>query len=176
MLWDGDVSKNEVNQWFKTTLNSVDNSLYHRINWDFLPGNEPPEKWVINTLDCQEAHEKLAEELKENTAIAAQIISNLKALSNPKEISYELASKTNLSEEEATRIQIRVVSKLSSQPLNIIEKMVKIVLEGQKIPHNLVDFCHKNHFSSQGIIGGNDLNQAVKSGKVDEKKNMPSSY
>ena len=32
-------------------------------------------------------------------AIAAETISNLKALSNPKEISYELASKTNLSEE-----------------------------------------------------------------------------
>ena len=48
--------------------------------------------------------------------------------------------------------------------------MVKIVLEGQKIPHNLVDLCHKNHFSSQGILGGNDFNQAVKSGNVDEKK------
>ena len=121
LLWDGDVSKGEVNQWFKTTLHSVENSLYHRVNWDFLPGNEPPEKWVINKLDCQEAYEKLAEELKEDTAIAAEIISNLKALSNPKEISYQLASKVNLSEEEAEKIQIRVVSKLSSQPLNKIE-------------------------------------------------------
>jgi hypothetical protein len=81
-----------------------------------------------------------------------------------------LASKANLSEEEATRIQIRVVSKLSSQPLKIIEKMVIIVLDGQKIPHNLVHLCHKNHFSSQGILGGNDFIQAVKSRTVDENK------
>ena len=170
LLWDGDVPKGEVNKWLQKNFNSVENSLYYRVNWDFIPGNEPPEKWVINKLDCQEGHEKLAEELKEDTAIAAQIISSLKALGNSKEISHELSSKANLSEEEATRIQIRVVSKLSSQPLKIIEEMVRIVLEGQKIPHNLVDLCHKNYFLSQGILGGNDFNQAVKSGKVDENK------
>ena len=48
--------------------------------------------------------------------------------------------------------------------------MVKIVLEGQKIPHNLVHLCHKNHFSSQDILGGNNFQNAVKSGTVNANK------
>jgi hypothetical protein len=130
LLWDGDVEEKEANQWLKNDLRE---DFHDRVNWGFLSGKEPPEKWVINTLDCSEGHQIFAKELREEPAQAAEIIQQLKALHDPKEIAHKLATITNIDEDEAYRIQVRSISCLSSNPLKTISDAVEKVLNGQSV-------------------------------------------
>ncbi len=130
ILWDGDVQNGEADKWLK---NDLCKNFNHRVNWGFLPGNEPPEQWVINRLDCAEGHQTFATELREHPALAAEIIQQLKTLHDPKEIVRKLATITNIDVDEAYRLQVRAISRLPSNPLKAISEAIEKVLQGQQI-------------------------------------------
>jgi energy-coupling factor transporter ATP-binding protein EcfA2 len=133
LCWDGDVPDSEANAWIEKDL-KFDDNRGEKANWTFFPGSKPPEKWVIDTLNCSEGYKLVAGELNENNVDhAGGIIQSLVAISDPKDISHKLAEIANITQDEAFRIQIKSVSRLPSKPLKSVVDAVTCVLEGRNI-------------------------------------------
>ena len=77
LIWDGEVPRDEVCQYLKQAKDSFKEaagskgSFSQRLNWGFLPGQDPPERWGLSVLDCQEGHELLGHELHASATVAA---------------------------------------------------------------------------------------------------------
>lgn len=136
VLWDGDVGPDEGRRMLdgvglaKETLSS---GAYRRVNWTFLPGSESPERWVVNTLDCEEGHRILSDELGESNAATNEILERLAALEDAHDIGYHLGKTCNITMDEALRSLIRAASRLSFEPLVPIADRVEAVLEGRQV-------------------------------------------
>lgn len=135
LFWDGDVEQRKVNKWLKkeTSDNESLDADWNRINYTKFPGNEPPERWVLDELDNTEGHGLFGRELGCDEGSAAELIEELKALSEHHDVIYDLATKMNIDLEEAPRTLARSVSRLESNPLKPICDAVDAVLNGQNV-------------------------------------------
>jgi len=130
LVWDGDVTQNKAKKWLETE--HLDGNR-DRVNWIIFPGSEPPEKWVLMELDNSEGHELLGKELGCEDHAAAELIEEVRALSDHHEVRHHLARKMNISPEEALTILAKSVSRLSDDPLRSVREAVDAVLNGQHV-------------------------------------------
>ncbi len=141
LVWDGDVSVTDAQQQLrraKLTEESLEERVFERVNWTFLPGGKAPEQWAVEVLDCAEGHELLGTELGESATATAELIERLKALDDAHNIGYELGRTCNIEKNEALRCLVRAVARLSSKPLASVCGAVEAVLEGNYVSGNRV--------------------------------------
>jgi len=151
ILWDGDrKTRADAKKWIKNLVaalksrRDVDilNKFREKVNWVFLPGDDVPETWLINKLNCPEGIVNLTHQLNCGTESEAEIlIDELSAVGEPHNISFELSKKSAIDEDEAQRLLIRSISGMTSKPLEPIYQKVKSVLEGKKIKQKFSDLA-----------------------------------
>ena len=132
IIWDGEVSRDEAKKWLNQDFTN-DMSLLDKVNWAFLPGNEIPERWVINKLDCEEGYNLIAAELMADKTFVTGLIEKLKVERSHHDIFYRAAIECNIDKMEAINIFSRSVSRLSNQPLKSISIALEDVLEGKLV-------------------------------------------
>jgi hypothetical protein len=142
IIWDGEVEKSSAEHWIKNQ--KINTPAKHqidwsRLNWAFLPGNMPPDKWMIEELNCENGYRLLSNELGIAPQEAAGQLERLRGLDEHHDVGYELKQLTNIgcsigSTEEAIRIIARSLRKLESDPLKPIRDAVDSVLNGNKVP------------------------------------------
>lgn len=140
IFWDGDT-RNQAKNWLRDKIKNLishheielNQRLKSKMNWDFLPGNEAPERWLIKTLNSNEGFQALGSQLNCPVSEAEPLVTTLLAMRDPHYIGHELSQRTNLEEEEALQLLARSVASLGSRPLGPIAQTVRDVLANRKI-------------------------------------------
>jgi len=137
LVWDGDVTQKVANEWLKKEKIGLESSSldadWNRINYTKFPGDEPPERWVLDELDNTEGHKLFGRELGCDEGSAAELIEVLKASSEHHNVIYDLKTKMNIDLEEASLTLAKTVSHLSKNPLKPVHEAVNAVLNGQNV-------------------------------------------
>lgn len=133
LVWDGDVTEHEIRTWMRKECNGQYESFEPRINWTLLPGGCPPEKWVVEALNCDEGFELLAYELRQTPASAAGLLEGLRALREIHGVGHQLGKLTNRSAYESSLALARAAARLTSSPLNSIQAEVEAVLNTKRV-------------------------------------------
>jgi hypothetical protein len=133
LVWDGDVKASEINTWMRKDCNGTYEAFSSLINWVSLPGSAPPEKWVVEALNCEDGRQLLSAELQQTAAAAAEIIEQLRSHGEIHHVGYLLSSLTNMTEQESKQILAKTASRLSSSPLKGVRYAVEAVLNKQRV-------------------------------------------
>ena len=70
-----------------------DEAFAPRLNWASLPGASPPERWVVEALNCEAGYQLLGQELRQTPMEAAEIIVRLRSLSEIHQVGRPVGSK-----------------------------------------------------------------------------------
>lgn len=138
LVWDGDVAQKDIKEWLEKEKNILEGQSldvnWNRINYTRFPGNEPPERWVLDELDTPDGHRLFGVELGcNNSGSAAELIEALKALSDHHSVKQHLAEQMHISSEDASLTLAKSVSRLPNNPLKPISDAVDAVLNGQNV-------------------------------------------
>lgn len=132
LIWDGDVTDESVGGQLRE-LNGFAADRSRRISWAFLPGQSPPEKWVLSQLDCEEALSLLAGELRaEDPTCCGGLVSSLQTC-GAHAIAHEMALQTGLPPDQCRRALVRAVARRSDKPLAYLLEVVKGLLDGEPV-------------------------------------------
>ena len=137
IIWDGEVSKEATEQWIKDAKKNtpeIYSMKWERLNWTYIPGGIPPDKWIIKELKCEKGYQLLSDELRISPQEAEDEIERLCGLDEHHSIGFELKQSMNITSEEPIKILARCLRKLDHNPLEPIRIAVQSVLNGQKEP------------------------------------------
>lgn len=129
IFWDGDVAVPQCEKFLdqalsRTRLSEID---AQRISWARLPGEAPPEKWMLSTLSENEwqGAPALADELKVGEYEAIEILKMLKTLDEHHSLTRVLAHEFSMDESEAARCLIRAFLNVSPDSANFIKNKIE---------------------------------------------------
>ncbi len=129
IVWDGDVKnkKGDLKRWIKKIDdNQIDPT---KINITFMPGDQKPEDWILNQLDKEEVVKLLKSELQCNEeAEVRELITQLKSLSNSKDIFFEFSKHYGSDIYESKQILAKSIVGQSEKPLGEIVEDIRSVL------------------------------------------------
>lgn len=60
IIWDGEVSQRDAEGWIKTEKRNTPGIYsinWEKLNWTFIPGDIPPDKWIIEELNCEQGYQ-----------------------------------------------------------------------------------------------------------------------
>ncbi len=133
LVWDGDVTAHEIRTWMKSEFNGTYESFAPRINWTSLPGDCPPERWVVEALNCEDGFRLLADELNQTPASTAELLEGLRSLSEIHDVGRHLGGLTMQSVYDSMRAMAKAASRLPSSPLGAVREAVEAVLNTQQV-------------------------------------------
>jgi predicted ATPase len=121
IVWDGDVSIQEAEQYLKTAKAQIPdvNGIDARLAWSCLPGGESPERWALKVCRAN-GIDGLVREFGLDSDAQALGILNACGSDDVHDIPYELAQATGLKEDDAAQRLVRcavVVAKVELQPV-----------------------------------------------------------
>jgi hypothetical protein len=126
VIWDGDVTENEVTGWLNRNRQHGDKVCY----W-FLPGNIDPELMVVRALDSENGYSAVADELELlSPATARQLVQDLAAVADPHDIPYEAEIKLNRDKYSAFDCLTKCAKSIDGSMFEEIRRCVGAVLDG----------------------------------------------
>jgi hypothetical protein len=131
LVWDGDVTPHEIRTWMKNECNGQYASFESRINLASLPGGCPPEKWVVEALNCEDGFRLLGDELRQTPASTAELLEGLRSLQDVHDVGHQLGKQTNLSAHESSLALARAAARLPFSPLGTVQAKVEAVLNSR---------------------------------------------
>lgn len=138
VIWDGDVTPEYAERWIRNEKRNTPSTYsinWERLNWTFVPGSIPPDKWMVEELNCDQGYQMLSEELRISPQEGKEQVGRLRGLDEHHDVGFELKQSTNIgSSEDAIKILARSLRKLEHDPLKPIRDAVEAVLKGQKVP------------------------------------------
>lgn len=130
VVWDGDVPRCKADKWLKRAgIDKECEDHHERLHYAFLPGDCPPEEWVLRELDCAEGYNAVAEKFRIGTNQAAELISELRAISDVHDIGCIIERKWKIEERDALRYLVECVARLPNDPLSGIRTAVEEALQ-----------------------------------------------
>jgi len=135
LIWDGDVTPNQARSWLEQQKDPRDpqRTLASVVNWTFLPGGCPPEKWLLNVLNSPDGHARLAEEFGVDEHEAQQLLADLGTHPEHHDLGWVISQKWGMEEDEATRRVVQCIARLPDDPLRSIRTAVERVLNGEQV-------------------------------------------
>jgi len=128
LVWDGDVAQSDRNRWLRDLTTAHPN---HDVSWTTLPGGVPPERWVVEALDCPEGHALLAARTRCDRSTVAGWLTQLRALPEHHSIPFEFHRLANQANQElAARDLFAAAADLASSGLSAVATIVQQVLDG----------------------------------------------
>jgi len=124
IVWDGDVNDNEVKKWLDSLDQMTRDELSAKVSRIKLPGELPPERWMLTQLDTDEGCQLLAEELNEDVPTTKAFLGMLSTMTAFHSLSYELAERTGLDEKAVLRSLTRSIGRLSTDPLAPLREQI----------------------------------------------------
>lgn len=124
IIWDGDVNSNEVKKWLDSLDQITRDELSARVSRIKLPGELPPERWMLAQLETDEGCQLLAEELNEDPPTTKAFLGMLSTMTAFHSLSYELAERTGLDEKAVLRSLTRSIGRLSTDPLAPLREQI----------------------------------------------------
>jgi hypothetical protein len=124
IVWDGDVNDNEVKKWLDSLDQMTRDELSAKVSRIKLPGELPPERWMLTQLDTDEGCQLLAEELNEDVLTTKAFRGMLSTMPAFHSLSYELAERTGLDEKAVLRSLTRSIGRLSTDPLAPLREQI----------------------------------------------------
>jgi len=124
IVWDGDVNYNEVKKWLDSLDQITRDELSAKVSRIKLPGELPPERWMLTQLDTDEGCQLLAEELNEDVPTTKAFLGMLSTMTAFHSLSYELAERTGLDEKAVLRSLTRSIGRLSTDPLEPLREQL----------------------------------------------------
>lgn len=125
IVWDGDVTGEEVADWLKKFDQSTKDELVAKVSFLSLPGTEPPERWIVSQLSTDEGCTQLANEINEDEMTVRTFLGMLTTMSAFHSVSYELAKKTSLDKASVQSALIKTVNRLSTHPLDSLKSLLE---------------------------------------------------
>jgi hypothetical protein len=125
VIWDGDVTNVEIAKWLKSLDDDVRNELSKKVSFLKLPGTEPPERWILSQLSTDEGCSEFAQELNEQEMTTRGFLSMLSTMSEFHSFQHDLAQMTGSNEVAVLSSAVKVVSRLSTQPLASIRQQLE---------------------------------------------------
>ena len=124
IVWDGDVASNEINKWFDSLDQITKDELTAKVSRIKLPGDVPPERWILSQLNTEEGCQLLAEELNDDVSATRAFLGMLSTMTAFHSLSYELAERTGLDEKAVLRSLTRAIGRLQSDPLATLREQI----------------------------------------------------
>ena len=124
IIWDGDVKSDEVEKWMGSLDQNTRDELSARVSRIKLPGELPPERWMLAQLDTDEGCRLLAEELNEDVPTTKAFLGMLSTMTAFHSLSYELAERTGLDEKAVLRSLTRSIGRLPTDPLAMLREQI----------------------------------------------------
>jgi predicted ATPase len=125
IVWDGDVTSAEVNEWLRKLDKPTSDELNAKVSLLRLPGEEPPERWILSQLlNTESGCQLLAEELNDDEQTTRAFLGMLSTMAAFHSISFELAQKTGLDEKAVLRSLTRSIGRLPTDPLAILREQI----------------------------------------------------
>ncbi len=124
IVWDGDVNDNEVKKWLDSLDQITRDELSAKVSRIKLPGELPPERWMLTQLDTDEGCQLLAEELNEDVPTTRAFLGMLSTMTAFHSLSYELAERTGLDEKAVLRSLTRSIGRLQTDPLALLREQI----------------------------------------------------
>ncbi len=125
IVWDGDVTSAEVNEWLKKIDKPTSDELNAKVSLLKLPGEEPPERWILSQLlNTEGGCQLLAEELNDDEQMTRAFLGMLSTMAAFHSISFELAQKTGLEEKAVLRSLTRSIGRLPTDPLAMLREQI----------------------------------------------------
>ncbi|MGE5587566.1 MAG: ATP-dependent nuclease [Clostridia bacterium] len=131
LVWDGDVPVNRAKDWlesagFRAACGDYDDRLYYA----FLPGDCPPEQWVVHELDCAQGYDVVSERFRIKRSEAQALIGELRATADSHDVGHAIERKWNIEQRDALLYLAECVARLPHDPLGSIRTKVEEALQG----------------------------------------------
>ena len=125
IIWDGDVTGAEVNEWLKKFDNITSEELNAKVSRLKLPGNEPPERWILSQLlGSEDGCRLLADEFNDEEQNTRAYLGMLSTMAAFHSISFELAQKTGRNEKAVLHSLTQSIRRLATNPLTPLREQI----------------------------------------------------
>jgi len=134
IVWDGDVSNAEVNEWLKKLDKITSDELNAKVSRLKLPGSEPPEVWILSQLlNSEDGCRLLAEELNDDEQTTRAFLGMLSTMAAFHSLPFELANRTGLDEKAVLRSLTKTIGRLTPNPLTTLQDQVERAAKNEVI-------------------------------------------
>jgi hypothetical protein len=125
IIWDGDVTNTEVNEWLKKLDITISDELNAKVSRLKLPGSEPPERWILDQLmTSEDGCRLLASEFNDEEQNTREFLGMLSTMADFHSISYELAKVTGRDEKAVLNSLTQAIRRLASNPLAPLREQI----------------------------------------------------
>lgn len=126
VIWDGDVTDAEVNGWIANNPQHSPN-----VSFCFLPSDLPPERWITDTLNCQDGYQAVAREFDlPSTADAMQFVQRLASLAEHHEVPFIAGQELNKAKSTAFEQLVKCAKSVDSTHFNNVNALITQALDG----------------------------------------------
>ena len=132
VAWDGDVSDDLVGSW--TRSHAPDG----RMNWLRLPGDGPPERWVLEQLRSDAGVEAVARLFNAPHGQVREALSVLERQEDPHNIGYHASKLLGLDPPTAEVMLLAAVRQLPQADLASLVASVEAALDGRRVVDGVV--------------------------------------
>jgi energy-coupling factor transporter ATP-binding protein EcfA2 len=132
LVWDGEVEQTEIDRYIESAKTALRPNI-PEINWIKFAGNHPPERWVIEELDCVAGYKLLSDQIGLDEAASQALIQNLKTCIDHHDIVFQMSEHTKTGLPDCAGALVRAFSLLPTQPLENVKKAINEVLNGRRV-------------------------------------------